>query len=226
MLPVVLMLLFVYVFGGALRTAAVRRLRRAGTDRAVCRLRGGDDRGRRRHRHVERDRRPDPLDADLRLVDPGRSRRRQPRPQRRRHSAGGGRGAARRLADRRSPARWIAATGMVVLFVPPCPGWPRRSGWWRAAPRPRLRSPWSSISCLTSARRSCRPTPCPGALRGFAEHQPFTPIIETMRGLWIGRTSTGATIGHEAVVAVGWCVVVLVASYVASVRLFRRRTSG
>jgi hypothetical protein len=31
----------------------------------------------------------------------------------------------------------------------------------------------------------------PAALRDFAEHQPFTPIIETMRGLWMGQTSTG-----------------------------------
>src|SRR5262249_58353258 len=38
----------------------------------------------------------------------------------------------------------------------------------------------------------------PAALRGFAEHQPFTPIVETMRGLWMGHTTTGATVGHEA----------------------------
>ena len=38
----------------------------------------------------------------------------------------------------------------------------------------------------------------PAGMRGFAEHQPFTPIMETMRGLWMGHTSTGAGVGHEA----------------------------
>src|SRR3984957_15401965 len=44
----------------------------------------------------------------------------------------------------------------------------------------------------------------PAALRAFAGHQPFTPIIETMRGLWMGHTSTGASLSHEAVLAVAY----------------------
>lgn len=32
----------------------------------------------------------------------------------------------------------------------------------------------------------------PGPLRWIADHQPFTPVVETMRGLWMGHTSTGA----------------------------------
>lgn len=38
-------------------------------------------------------------------------------------------------------------------------------------------------------------------LRWFAENQPFTPITETLRGLLVG-----APIGHNAMVAVAWCV--------------------
>ena len=66
----------------------------------------------------------------------------------------------------------------------------------------------------------------PAALRAFAEHQPFTPIIETMRGLWMGHTSTGAALGHEAWVAVGWCVLVLALSVSAGSWLFRHRTAA
>ena len=43
----------------------------------------------------------------------------------------------------------------------------------------------------------------PAALRWFAEHQPFTPIIETVRGLLVGTP-----IGTSALLAVGWCVVI------------------
>ena len=65
----------------------------------------------------------------------------------------------------------------------------------------------------------------PVALRGFAENQPFTPIIETMRGLWMGHTSTGAAVGHDALIAIGWSIVLLaIASAVAS-WLFRHRTA-
>ncbi len=40
-------------------------------------------------------------------------------------------------------------------------------------------------------------------LRQFAEYQPFTPIIETMRGLLHGAPDT-----TDAAVAVVWCVVI------------------
>ncbi len=40
----------------------------------------------------------------------------------------------------------------------------------------------------------------PAGLRWFAEYQPFTPIIETLRGLLLGTP-----IGNNAIVAVAWC---------------------
>jgi ABC-2 type transport system permease protein len=66
----------------------------------------------------------------------------------------------------------------------------------------------------------------PAVLRVFAEHQPFTPIIETMRGLWMGHTSTGATLGHEAWLAVAYCLGILVISIAAATWLFRHRTAA
>ena len=43
----------------------------------------------------------------------------------------------------------------------------------------------------------------PAVLGDFARYQPFTPIIETMRGLWMGHTSTGVAVSHEAWIAIG-----------------------
>jgi ABC-2 type transport system permease protein len=57
----------------------------------------------------------------------------------------------------------------------------------------------------------------PDPLRWFAEHQPFTPIIETLRGLLVGTP-----IGDSAPVAVAWCVVLSVAGFVWAVRLYDR----
>ncbi|MDF9714674.1 ABC transporter permease [Nocardioides sp. ChNu-153] len=42
----------------------------------------------------------------------------------------------------------------------------------------------------------------PGPVRFFAEHQPFTPIIETLRGLLAGQAVDATTAGA----AVAWCV--------------------
>ena len=66
----------------------------------------------------------------------------------------------------------------------------------------------------------------PAALDDFARYQPFTPIIETMRGLWMGHTSTGAAVGHEAWIAITYCACILAASSIAASWLFRHRTTA
>jgi ABC-2 type transport system permease protein len=66
----------------------------------------------------------------------------------------------------------------------------------------------------------------PAVLRGFAEHQPFTPIVETMRGLWMGHTSTGASPAHEAWIAIAWCIGIIALSSAAASWLFRHRTAS
>jgi len=57
----------------------------------------------------------------------------------------------------------------------------------------------------------------PEPLRWFAEHQPFTPIAETLRGLLLGTP-----IGSDALIAVAWCVVISVAAFVWAQRLYER----
>ena len=56
------------------------------------------------------------------------------------------------------------------------------------------------------------------ALRGFAENQPMTPIVETLRSLLITGTA-----GPEVWTAVAWILGILVVSYVLSVAVYRRR---
>jgi ABC-2 type transport system permease protein len=57
----------------------------------------------------------------------------------------------------------------------------------------------------------------PAWLRWFAEYQPFTPVIETTRGLLLG---TG--IGSSWIIAVAWCVALSVLGYTWSKSLFRK----
>ncbi|SCG68903.1 ABC transporter permease [Micromonospora coxensis] len=60
----------------------------------------------------------------------------------------------------------------------------------------------------------------PAGLRWFAEHQPFTPVIETLRGLLLG---TG--IGDSAVYALAWCAAISLLSYLWARRAFHRRAA-
>lgn len=57
-------------------------------------------------------------------------------------------------------------------------------------------------------------------LRGFAENQPLTPIIETMRSL-----VTSGTPGDSVWIALAWCIGILVVFYAGSLRLYRRRSA-
>ena len=57
----------------------------------------------------------------------------------------------------------------------------------------------------------------PAGLRWFAENQPFTPIIETLRGLLLG-----APMGNSAMLAVAWCAGIGVAGYLWAKHLFNR----
>jgi ABC-2 type transport system permease protein len=63
-------------------------------------------------------------------------------------------------------------------------------------------------------------------LRPVAANQPFTPVIETMRGLWMGHTSTGASVGHEALLAAAYCAAILAVAATTGSWLFRHRTAG
>ena len=57
----------------------------------------------------------------------------------------------------------------------------------------------------------------PDPLRWFAEHQPFTPITETLRSLLFG-----APLGDNGVVALAWCVAVSVLAALWARRLYER----
>ena len=63
-------------------------------------------------------------------------------------------------------------------------------------------------------------------LRPIAANQPFTPVIETMRGLWMGHTSTGAAVGHEAWLAAVYCAAILAIAAATASWLFRHRTAS
>jgi ABC-2 type transport system permease protein len=57
----------------------------------------------------------------------------------------------------------------------------------------------------------------PVGLRWFAEYQPFTPVIETLRGLLLSTS-----IGNSAFIAIAWCAAITLASYLWARAAFNR----
>jgi ABC-2 type transport system permease protein len=120
---------------------------------------------------------------------------------------------------------WIAAAAMIVLLI-------LALSWLAAAVGLLARTPEAASSFsmvlmfLPYVSTAFVPDhTLPAVLRAFAERQPFTPIVETMRGLWMGHTSTGASTAREAFIAIAWCVALLALSSAAASRLFHRRTA-
>jgi ABC-2 type transport system permease protein len=125
-----------------------------------------------------------------------------------------------------SPAQWIAAIGMIVLFIFAMSWFATAVGLLVGSPEAAATAtfaiwflPYLSTAFVPAGTMTT-------ALRSIAANQPFTPIIETMRGLWMGHTSTGASTGHEALLAVVYCVAITVLSAAGASYLFRHRTAA
>ncbi|MEK6908651.1 MAG: ABC transporter permease [Nanoarchaeota archaeon] len=76
------------------------------------------------------------------------------------------------------------------------------------------------IMPLTFASSAFVPTEgMPGVVRWFAENQPFTKVIEAMRA-WM----VGTPIGDAGVLAFIWCIGILIVSIPTAIWLFNRKT--
>ena len=58
----------------------------------------------------------------------------------------------------------------------------------------------------------------PGPVRAFAEHQPVTPIVNTIRGLYSQQP-----VGSGIWTALAWCVGLLIVAYALAMAIYHRR---
>jgi ABC-2 type transport system permease protein len=64
-----------------------------------------------------------------------------------------------------------------------------------------------------------RPESMPVGVRWFAEYQPYTPIIDTLRGLLLGTP-----IGNSAVLAIAWCAGISLFGYLLARAIYNRNS--
>ena len=115
------------------------------------------------------------------------------------------------------PGDWLAAIGLLVLVTFALTWLSAAFGLVTSSPEAASNAPlpFQFLPFLGSA---IVPTDSmPAGMRVFAENQPFTPIIETLRGLLMGTA-----IGDSAMLAVGWCAALALVGYLWARRAFNR----
>lgn len=116
-----------------------------------------------------------------------------------------------------TPLEWIAATGLFAMVT-------LALTWLAVAFGLLAKTPAgaNSMSLIPEflpfiSSAFVPPDTMPAGVRWFAENQPFTPIIETLRSLL-----TGTPIGNNAFLAAAWCAVIAAFGYLWARTLYDR----
>ena len=110
--------------------------------------------------------------------------------------------------DRSSSCATAFATGWLTVALGMAAKTPETAG---LAAVPLIMLPFFSSAIVPADKMG------PG-VRQFAEYQPFTPIIETLRGLLAGTPS-----GGDVITALAWCVGIALVGYLWSLATFKKR---
>jgi ABC-2 type transport system permease protein len=115
---------------------------------------------------------------------------------------------------------WLAVTGILALFtlaltwVAVLPGLTAKSMEGATA----FSYPLIFLPFISSA---FAPTETmPAAVRAFAENQPVTSIVESIRALLSGQP-----VGNDIWIALAWCVGIAVVAYIFAMRAYKRKTA-
>jgi len=115
------------------------------------------------------------------------------------------------------PLAWLAVLGILTLFtlaltwIAVIPGLTARSiDGASAFAYPLILLPFISSAFVPTDTM-------PGPVRAFAEHQPVTAIVDAIRALLAGQP-----VGGDLWTALAWCVGILLVAYLAAMRIYRR----
>ena len=113
---------------------------------------------------------------------------------------------------------WLAVLGILVLFT-------LALTWLAVIPGLTAKSvdgvsgfsyPLIFLPFISSA--FVRTSGMPGPVRWFAQHQPVTAIVNTLRKLFAEQP-----VGNDGWIAIAWCVGLLIAAYALAMTAYRRK---
>jgi ABC-2 type transport system permease protein len=111
------------------------------------------------------------------------------------------------------PTEWIAAVGVLALAALAISWFSIALGMWPKDVETASNLPIFLVLLPFLSSAFVPTDTMPDGLSWFAQNQPFTPIIETVRGLLLGTP-----IGNSGPLAVGWCVAISIVSGTPSAR--------
>ena len=124
------------------------------------------------------------------------------------------------------PLAWLAAVALIVLFITALSWLAACFGLVAGSPEAATGATFALMFIPYLSSAFVPASTMTRVLRPIAANQPFTPLIEAMRGLWMGYTSTGANVGHEALLAVVYFGGILIVTAALASWLFRHRTAS
>jgi ABC-2 type transport system permease protein len=114
---------------------------------------------------------------------------------------------------------WLAVAGILILFtlaltwLAVIPGLSAKSADGAIAFSPLILLPFISSAFVPTETM-------PGPVRAFAEYQPVTSIVNAIRDLF-----TQQPVGTDIWIALAWCVGILIVAYIFAMVTYRRRVS-
>ena len=119
------------------------------------------------------------------------------------------------------PLAWLAAVGMLALFALALIWLAVALGLAAKSVETASNTPMILLLLLFLSSAFVATATMPTGLRQFSEYQPFTPVADTVRGLL-----SGGAIGNHAIASIVWSVGIAVISYIWAVRLYNARRAN
>ncbi|MCC3327622.1 ABC transporter permease [Nocardia abscessus] len=117
-----------------------------------------------------------------------------------------------------NPAEWLAVFGLLALVMFALTWLSVALGLLAPNPESASNTPFPLVMLPFLGSGLVGTDTMPAGLRQFAEYQPFTPFTETIRGLLMGTE-----IGNNGVISLAWCAGLTVVGYLWSSSIFRRQ---
>ncbi|WP_280247786.1 ABC transporter permease [Nocardia abscessus] len=117
-----------------------------------------------------------------------------------------------------NPVEWLAVFGLLALVMFALTWLSVALGLLAPNPESASNTPFPLVMLPFLGSGLVGTDTMPAGLRQFAEYQPFTPFTETIRGLLMGTE-----IGNNGVISLAWCAGLTVFGYLWSSSIFRRQ---
>jgi ABC-2 type transport system permease protein len=116
-----------------------------------------------------------------------------------------------------NPLAWVAALGLVALFTLAITWMGVVFGLVGKTPAGANSLALIFLLLVFTSSAFVRTDSMPAGIRWFAEYQPVSPVIDTLRGLLLGTP-----IGNSALLAVGWCAGLTLVGYLWARAVYNR----